>query len=83
MPILVQSATLEPALAAVVLATVRPGSGIAVTAADDDAFGAMRHDLAAADVDLLDWFLLDGEVVASVAELTGACWRWSGEEPPW
>jgi hypothetical protein len=82
-PILVQSATLEPALAAVVLATVRPGSGIAVTAADDDAFGAMRHDLAAADVDLLDWFLLDGEVVASVAELTGACWRWSGEEPPW
>jgi len=83
LPILVQSAALEPALAAVVLATVRPGGGIAVTPADDDAFGAMRHDLAAAGVDLLDWFLLDDELVASVAELTGACWRWSGAQPPW
>ena len=66
------------------LATVRPGAGHRPSArADDAAFGAMRHDLAGADIDLLDWFLLDGELVASVAELTGACWRWSGEEPPW
>jgi hypothetical protein len=82
-PVLVQAAAQEPALAAVVLATVRPGEGIAVTPADDATFGAMRPDLAGAHVDLLDWFVLDGELVASVAELTGACWRWSGEEPPW
>ena len=82
-PILAQAAAQEPALAAVVLATVRPGEGIAVPAADHAAFGAMRHDLAVAGVDLLDWFLLDGALIASVAELTGACWRWPGEEPPW
>ncbi len=82
-PILVQAAAQEPALAAVVLATVRPGEGIAVAAAEDATFGAMRHDLAVARVDLLDWFLLDGDLIASVAELTGACWRWSGAEPSW
>jgi len=82
-PVLVQAAAQEPALAAVVLATVRPGEGIAVAAADEAAFGAMRHDLAVAHVDLLDWFLVDGDLVASVAELTGACWRWSGTEPSW
>jgi hypothetical protein len=83
MPILVQAAAQAPALAAVVLATVRPGAGIGLAAADDDTFATMRHDLAAAHVDLLDWFLLDGDLIASVAEITGACWRWTGVEPPW
>jgi hypothetical protein len=82
-PILVQAAAHEPALAAVVLATVRPGEGLAVAPADDAAFGTMRHDLAVAHIDLLDWFLLDGDLIASVAELTGACWRWTGAEPSW
>jgi hypothetical protein len=82
-PILVQAAAQEPALAAVVLATVRPGEGLGVAPADEAAFGTMRHDLAVAQIDLLDWFLLDGDLVASVAELTGACWRWTGAEPSW
>jgi hypothetical protein len=82
-PLLVQVAEQGAMLAAVVLATVRPGRGIALAAADDPTFATMRHDLADAHVDLLDWFLLDGDLIASVAELTGACWRWAGEEPSW
>jgi DNA repair protein RadC len=81
--LLTQVAAQETTLAAVVLATVRPGDGIAPSATDDATFATMRHDLAGADVDLLDWFLLDGDLVGSVAELTGACWRWAGEEPQW
>jgi hypothetical protein len=82
-PLLTLVAKQQPTLAAVVLATVRPGRGIALAAPDDATFATMRHDLAGANVDLLDWFLLDGDLIASVAELTGACWRWAGEEPPW
>jgi hypothetical protein len=82
-PILVEAAATAPGLAAVVLASVRPGHGIALAPHDEAAFAAMRRDLAAAQVDLLDWFLLDGDLIASVAELTGACWRWSAVEPPW
>ena len=78
-----QAAANEPSVGAVVLATVRPGLGVVVGDDDQVGFGAMRHELAGAGIDLLDWFVLDGEVIASVAELTGACWRWSGEEPPW
>jgi hypothetical protein len=82
-PLLVQAAANEPSLGAVVLATVRPGRGVVVGGDDHVAFGAMRQDLAEAGIDLLDWFVLDGAVIASVAELTGAGWRWSEEEPPW
>ncbi len=82
-PILTQVGVRQDVLAAVVLATVRPGHGITPSPADDATFTTMRHDLAGADIDLLDWFLLDGDLVGSVAELTGACWRWPGEEPPW
>jgi hypothetical protein len=82
-PLLVQVAAQVSTLAAVVLATVRPGGSIALAPADDATFAAMRHDLAATEVDLLDWFILDDDLVASVAELTGACWRWPSEEPRW
>jgi hypothetical protein len=67
----------------VVLASVRPGHGIALAPHDEAAFAAMRRDLAEAQVDLLDWFVLDGDLIASVAELTGACWRWPAAEPRW
>jgi hypothetical protein len=82
-PLLVSVAATVPSLAAVVLATVRPGAGITVSGADATAFAAMRDDLAAGDVDLHDWFLLDGDLIATVAELTGACWLWAGGEPQW
>jgi hypothetical protein len=82
-PILVPAAANEPSVGAVVLATVRPGLGVVVGGDDQVAFGAMRQELGGAGIDLLDWFVLDGELIASVAELTGACWRWAQEEPPW
>lgn len=70
-------------LGAVVMATVRPGRGITPAPDDDATFMAMRYDLALAQIDLLDWFLLDDDLVASVAELTGSCWLWQAKEPPW
>jgi hypothetical protein len=83
-PLLIQAAaTTGPILAAVVLATVRPDEDVVVAVEDRVAFRLMRADLAEAGIDLLDWFVLDGEVIASVAELTGADWHWSGEEPRW
>jgi hypothetical protein len=82
-PVLVEAAAGAPALAAVALASVRPGHGIALAPHDEAAFAAMRRDLAEAQVDLLDWFVLDGDLIASVAELTGACWRWPAAEPRW
>jgi DNA repair protein RadC len=78
---LLQVATSNPTLGAVVLATSRPGRGIAPSGDDERTFAAMRHDLAEADVELLDWFLVDEDLVASVAELSGACWLWRAEEP--
>jgi len=73
----------DAAFGAVVLATSRPGEGIALAAEDEAAFYRLRHDLAEVGVDLLDWFLLDAGLAASVSELTDGCWRWSTEAPPW
>jgi hypothetical protein len=73
----------EPALSAVVLATVRPRHGIELRRDDEEAFYRLRHDLADVGVDLLDWFLLDDGLAASVAELTDGCWRWMEERPRW
>jgi hypothetical protein len=73
----------EPALAAVVLATARPGRGIELAPDDESAFYGLRHDLADVGVDLLDRFVLDDGLAASVCELTDGCWRWMGEAPGW
>lgn len=73
----------EPALGAVVLASARPGRGIEVAADDEAAFYGLRHDMADGGVDLLDWFLLDGGLAASVCELTDGCWHWTREPPQW
>jgi hypothetical protein len=81
--LLLEVAAATPPLRAVVLATARPGAGIVPSADDEDAFATMRDELAEADIELLDWFLVDADLVGSVAELTGACWLWQGPEPPW
>jgi hypothetical protein len=73
----------EPTVGAVVLATSRPGNGIELLPADEAAFYRLRHDLAELGVDLLDWFLLDAGLAASVSERTDGCWRWSTEPPSW
>jgi DNA repair protein RadC len=71
----------EGRLAAVVLATVRPDAP-GPSRADEEFFVALRQRLGDHGVDLLDWFLLGGSYALSVAEITGACWRWLGAEPP-
>jgi hypothetical protein len=82
-PLLVETAARERSLGAAVMATRRPGQGIQPSAEDDTTFIAMRYELAVAGVELLDWFLLDDGLIASVGELMGACWLWRDEEPPW
>jgi DNA repair protein RadC len=79
--LLLEVAAAHATLGAVVLATSRPRGGIVPTADDERVFAGLRHDLAAASVELLDWFLIDGKLVGSVAELSGACWLWQAEEP--
>jgi hypothetical protein len=73
----------EPTFGAVVLATCRPGRGVELLPDDEAAFYRLRHDLAELGVELLDWFLLDGGLAASVSERTDGCWRWSTEPPSW
>jgi hypothetical protein len=73
----------EPSFGAAVLATCRPGQGIELQADDEAAFFTLRHDLAEAGVELLDWFLLDDGLAASVSERTDGCWRWTSEAPQW
>ena len=82
-PMLVDVAAGPSSFRAAVFATSRPGEGIVPRPDDETGFAAMRLELDRAGVTLLDWFLLDGELVASVAELTGACWRWKAPEPQW
>ena len=72
----------DSAFGAVVLATCRPGEGITLLPDDEAAFYRLRHDLADVGVELLDWFLLDAGLAASVSELTDGCWRWT-TQPPW
>jgi hypothetical protein len=81
--LLIEVARTSPALGAAVLATSRPGGGIVPSGDDEHAFAAMRHDLAEASVELLDWFLVDDNGAGSVAELSGACWLWHEPEPSW
>ena len=73
----------EPTFGAVVLATCRPGRGVELLPDDEAAFYRLRHDLAELGVELLDWFLLDAALAASVSERTDGCWRWSTEPPSW
>ena len=79
--LLLEVAALHMTLGAVVLATSRPQGGTMPSADDERVFAGLRHDLAAASVELLDWFLIDADLVGSVAELSGACWLWQAEEP--
>jgi hypothetical protein len=65
-------------VAAAVLATMRPGVG-PPEGADHLHFLDYRAHLEDVGVVLLDWFVLDGELGYSLAELTDATSRWRGE----
>ena len=66
----------EPSVAAVVLASVRPGPKRQPQANDHFVFDDLRTTFDDAGLDLLDWFVLDGRRAASMAELTDSQSRW-------
>jgi hypothetical protein len=66
---------------AVVFGTVRPDRGLLPSAADERCFAELRHRLGDVGVELIDWFLLAEGHASSLAELSGACWRWHAPEP--
>jgi hypothetical protein len=66
-------------LAAVVLASVRPGRGAEL--ADIDRWEALSACLAASDVTVLEWFVLGEHSAVGIGELVGAIWRWRSPDP--
>lgn len=68
---------------AVVLASVRPGRSPLVDHHDAQRFDEADRILADGAITLLDWFLIGDDQCTSLAEITGAPWRWKGDEPQW
>jgi DNA repair protein RadC len=65
---------------ALVLATVRPGPGLAVVPADELAWFELRANAEDIGLELLDWFLVSDDHVVSMATFTDARSLWhSGE----
>jgi len=67
-------------IGAVVLATARPGRSYQPTADDHDRWFELRARFEATGVELLDWFLIAGGFVASLAELTDSKWLWLDDQ---
>jgi DNA repair protein RadC len=63
-------------LGALVLATVRPGPGVAVVPADELAWFELRNGAEMAGIELLDWFVVSDDHVVSMATLTDARSLW-------
>ena len=59
-----------------VLATWQPGAGVAPTDAHRACWGAMLTTTAGSAVHLVDWLLIDGDGIASVATVLGRRPRW-------
>jgi hypothetical protein len=74
--LLLHTAADEPRLAALVIATFRPGRSHVPDPGDTSRFGELRELLADAGIDLLDWFVVAAGYATSLAELTGAPWLW-------
>ncbi len=75
-----QMASSAPGLGALVLATVRPGLGVAVGPADELAWFELRAGAEDAGLDLLDWFVVSDDHVVSLATLTDSRPLWAGED---
>lgn len=71
-------ASQEPTVAALVMASVRPGRFPAPTRGDLLTFHDLRERFDEVAVDLLDWFVIAGRRAASLAELTDSQPRWRG-----
>jgi hypothetical protein len=74
--LLLHTAGDEPRLAALIIATFRPGRSHVPEPGDTWCFGELRDLLADAGIDLLDWFVVGGGFATSLAEISGAPWLW-------
>ena len=74
--VLMELAAQEPAVAGVVLASIRPRAGHGPGRPDVLAFHDLRERLDELAVDLVDWFVITGRKAASLAELTDSQVRW-------
>jgi hypothetical protein len=77
--ILAELAGHDIGLAAVALASVRPGGGAEM--ADIDRFDALAARLGGSGVLLLDWFVLGEHTAIGLGELVGAPWHWRAPDP--
>jgi hypothetical protein len=77
--LLAELAAHDIGLAAVALASVRPGGGTEL--ADIDRWEVLSARLGAAGVTLLEWFVLGEHPAVGVGELAGAPWRWRAPDP--
>jgi hypothetical protein len=66
-------------LAAVTLASIRPGAGAEL--ADIDRWQSLVARLGAAGVTLLEWFVFGEHSAVGIGELVDAPWRWRAPEP--
>jgi hypothetical protein len=77
--LLAELAQHEIGLAAVTLASVRPGAGAEL--ADVDRWQALAARLAAAGITLLEWFVFGEHTAVGIGDLVGAPWHWRAPDP--
>ena len=65
---------------ALVLATVRPGPGVAVVPADELAWFELRANAEDSGLELLDWFVVSDDHVVSMATFTDARPLWQSDD---
>jgi DNA repair protein RadC len=65
---------------ALVLATVRPGPGLAVVPDDELAWFELRANATTIGLDLLDWFVVSDDHVVSMAIFTDSLPLWHSED---
>ncbi|HWC67686.1 MAG TPA: hypothetical protein VG478_06440 [Acidimicrobiales bacterium] len=77
--LLAELAQHEIGLAAVTLASIRPGGGAEL--ADIDRWHSLTTQLGTAGVTLLEWFVFGEHSAVGIGELVDAPWRWRAPEP--
>jgi hypothetical protein len=74
--LLLRAVTNDTDLAALVVASFRPGQSHLPEPGEPSAFFELRELFADAGIDVLDWFLVAGGRATSLAELSEAAWLW-------
>ncbi len=76
--VLLAAAEQQPGLAAVVIASFRPGESHLPEPGEECCFFELRDLFDDAGIDLVDWFLVADDYATSMAELTEARSGWTG-----